>query len=102
MGPKVNIPESPADTFELLFTPAFLGDIVEQSNLYAKEVMGEEWYSSWDKITTEELKAYLGFYILMGINRLPALEDYWSKDPMYHYCPIADRITRDRYRDISR
>ena len=102
VGPKVNIPESPADTFELLFTPAFLGDIVEQSNLYAKEVMGEERYSSWDKITTEELKAYLGFCILMGINRLPALEDYWSKDPMYHYSPIADRITRDRYRDISR
>ena len=31
VGPKVDIPESPADTFELLFTPSFLGDIVEQS-----------------------------------------------------------------------
>ena len=107
VGPKVNIPESPADTFELLFTPAFLGDIVEQSNQYVKEVMSEERYSSWEKITMEkitmeELKAYLGFCLLMGITLLPALEDYWSKDPMYHYSPIADRITRDRYHDISR
>ena len=33
MGPKVDIPESPCDTFELLFTPTLLNDIVEQSNL---------------------------------------------------------------------
>ena len=60
VGPKVDIPESPADTFELLFIPAFLNDIVEQGNQYAKEVMGEKMYSSWE-ITTEELKAYLAF-----------------------------------------
>ena len=102
MGPKVAIPESPSDTFELLFTPTLLDDIAEQSNVYAKEVMGDEKFNSWPKITREELKAYLGFCVLMGINHLPALDDYWSKDPMYHYSPIADRITRDRFRDISR
>ena len=41
VGPKVDIPESPCDTFELLFTPTLLDDIIEQSNLYAKEVMGD-------------------------------------------------------------
>ena len=44
----------------------------------------------------------LGFCVLMGINHLPALDDYWSKDPMYHYSPIADRITRDHFCNISR
>ena len=102
MGPNVDIPESPCDTFELLFTPTLLDDIVEQSNLHAKEVMGDEKFNSWVKITREEIKAYLGFCVLMGINHLPALDDYWSKDPMYHYSPIADRITRDRFCDISR
>ncbi len=92
--PKVAIPESPSDIFQLMFTPALLDSIVEQSNLYAKEVMGEEKYSSWVKITSEELKAYLGFCILMGINHLPAL-DYWSTDPALHYSPVANRITRD-------
>jgi hypothetical protein len=84
-----------------MFTPALLDSIVEESNMYAKEVMGEEKFRSWVKITSEEFKAYLGFCILMGINHLPAL-DYWSTDPTLHYSPIADRITRDRFREISR
>ena len=35
----------------------------------------------------------------MGISHLPAL-DYWSTDPTLHYSPIADRISRDRFREI--
>ena len=64
-----------------MFTPDLLDDMVEQTNLYAKEVMGEEKYSAWSKITREELRAYLRFSILMSINHLPALDDYWSTDP---------------------
>ena len=64
--------------------------------------MGGEKYDAWDKVTTDELKAYLGFCILMGINRLPALDDYWSSDPTLRYSPIADRISRDHFREISR
>ena len=45
--PTVDIPESPIDTFELMFTP----ELMEQSNVYAK-VMGEERYATW-KITQE-------------------------------------------------
>ena len=64
--------------------------------------MGEVNYLLWNKITVEELKAFLGFCILMGINSLPALKDYWKRDPAFHYAPIADRITRDRFLEISR
>ena len=64
--------------------------------------MGEEKYSAWNKVTSEELRAYLGFSILMGINHLPALDDYWSTYPALHYSAIADRITRDRFREITR
>ena len=75
MGPTVDIPESPIDIFDLMFTPDLVDDMVVQSNLYAKEVMEEEKYSSWSKITGEELRAYLAFCILMGINHLPTLDD---------------------------
>ena len=64
--------------------------------------MGEEKYSRWTQITREELQAYFGFCILMGINHLPALDDYWSTDPTLHYSGIASRITRDRFRELSR
>ena len=36
----------------------------------------------------------------MGVNQLPALADYWKLDPTYR--PIANRITRDRFLEISR
>ena len=64
--------------------------------------MGQEKYQSWSKITVEELKAFLGFSVLMSINSLPALKYYWKRDPTYHYAPIASRISRDRFLEVSR
>ena len=50
----------------------------------------------------EGIRAYMGFMILMGINKLPEIRDYWSLDPKFRYAPIADRITRDRFEEITR
>ncbi len=59
------------------------------------EVMSDESYEKWDPISIDDMEAYFGFNILMGINSLPSLEDYWKKDPVCHYAPVADRISRD-------
>ena len=64
--------------------------------------MGEEKYAKWDPVTEDEILAFLGLCIPMGINKLPALRDYWKKDPTYYYSPVASRISRDRYTDILR
>ena len=88
--------------FQLFFTEELLGEIVAQSNRYAKQVLEEEAYSQWDAITVKELKAFIGFCLLMGVNRLPAIYDYWKRDPFYRYSPIADRISRKRFRDLFR
>ena len=73
--------------------------IVDQTNIYASQVMNSSQYDKWTKLTADELWAYFGFMIL---NQLPALADYWKLDPTYRYRPIADRITRDRFLEISR
>ena len=44
----------------------------------------------------------MGFAILMGINCLPEIRDYWSTDETLRYSPIADRITRDKFEEITR
>jgi hypothetical protein len=75
------------EVFELFFTADLQQKIVDETNCYAKQVMGDVRYSSWTKITREELKTFIGFSILMGINRLPSVDDYWSKDPLLHYSP---------------
>ena len=100
VGPTTAIPTSPLEAFKLLFTDEICSFVVWQSNLYAKQVLGEE-YSRWEPITTTELWAYFGFMILMGLYPKPALSDYWRRDPFVNYAPIADRIPRDRFYDVT-
>ena len=59
-------------------------------------------YTVWTKVTADELNAFFGFMILMGLVQLPALSDYWSRDDTFRYGKIADRITRDRFLDIMK
>ena len=106
-GPTVDIPQSLLkvfllEVFELFFSDDLLDIIVEESNRYAAQVMGDERYREWRKITHEDVKAFFGFSILMGIDHLPSsVDDYWSKDPLLHYAPIADSIPRWHFRELS-
>ena len=70
-----------------------------ESNRYAQECKGEL-FTNWQPITVEELLAYMGFMILMGIVKLPRMEDYWKKDTIFHYTPVASRILRERFREL--
>ena len=81
---------------------AIIDYIVDQTNHYARECMSDDSFAKWVPVTDAEIQAYLGFVILMGINRLPALRDYWRRDHAYHYGPVADRIPRDRFFGITR
>ena len=101
-GPTTAIPCLISEMFLLFFSMGIMELIVNQTNLYASQVMGPEKFAAWEQVTVTELKAYFGFMILMGINKLPALVDYWKVDPIFHYAPIASRIARDRFFDISR
>ena len=81
------------------YTTTLIHLIVDQTNLYASQVMDISQYEKWSKVTADEIWAYFGF---MGINHLPALADYWKLDPTYRYSPIADKITWDRFVEITR
>ena len=101
-GPTTPLPHdiSVLSLFKLFFTTALMGTIVEQTNTYARLVLGEN--PRWTDVTDTEIWAFLGFCILMGINRLPALHHYWSADPLFHYQPIAECISRGRFLSIWR
>ncbi len=76
--------------------------MVEQTNLYAAQVLGETAATRWTEVTDSDIRAFLGFAILMGVNQLPALVHYWRRNPIFRYSPIADRISRDRFLDFWR
>ena len=63
--------------------------------------MGVSAYMKWTRIDADEFKAYLGFSILIGILHHPEKRDYWRINPYLQYVPIADRITCDRFLDIT-
>ena len=84
----------------LFFTSSVLEHILEQCNRYAAECKGEQ-FQTWQPITVEELCAYLGFMLLVGILRLPCFCNYW-KDMMYDYVPVADRISQDQFCNLHR
>jgi hypothetical protein len=64
--------------------------------------MGGEKFAQWSQVTVPELQAYMGFMILMGIIHMPSIYDYWKKDDIYHYSPVASRISRDRFFELHR
>ena len=87
------------ETFQLFFSVALVKDIVQQTKKYAAEVLSGSARRSWTDVTENDIWAFLGFMILMGINQLPALVDYWKKSSIFRY---ADRISHDRFLQILR
>ena len=97
-GPTAQLSDKPAELFSLFFTDEMIDQIVEETNKYARLCRGDEKWTT----TPQEIKAYFGFHILMGICQLLEIRDYWSRDQRLHYSPISDRISRDRFEEITR
>ncbi|XP_011403020.1 PREDICTED: uncharacterized protein LOC105312233 [Amphimedon queenslandica] len=83
VGPHTILPHLAIGRFELFFTSSIIPNFVDQTNLYASHCMSPESFQSWEKVCQEEIEAFLGFKILMGLVKLPSLLDYWSKDETY-------------------
>ena len=64
--------------------------------------MGQPSFDSWQPVTVAELEAFMGFILLMGIINLPALFDYWKKRSSVPLAPVASRISRTRFFEISK
>ena len=80
----------------MFFTATLVSTIVEQTNIYAQQVLGQN--RPWRAVTVEDIWVFFKFCIL---NRLPALRHYWSNDPHFHYRPVAGYITRQRFGDLE-
>ena len=96
----MSLSQNPLDLFSHFFTPDVIAGIVRETNRYAAQCLQQS-DTIWET-DVEEMRAYLGFYILMGMVREPEIRDYWSRDELLHYSPIARRISRARFEEISR
>ena len=79
-GPRVPLPHDPLGIFSLYFDDSLVSLIVTETNRYAKQCLRgtqKQWTTD-----AEEIRAYMGFLLLMGINHLPEIRDYTVKTNM--------------------
>ena len=72
--------------------------ICKETNKYAHQKQ----HRKWKNVTVDEVKAYLGILLLMGVVQLPGYRHYWSKRPDLRQHAIASIMTVNRYERITR
>ena len=104
VGPNIAVTGDPTADFLALFTPQLLQHIVNETNRFAALCLSSTHAGSppiW-RTTEDEMKAFIGFAIHMGVQKLPDLYDYWSCSELLHSFPIASRIPRKRFLELRR
>ena len=54
----------------------------------------------WLATTADEIKAFIGMNIAMGVTDLPEYRDYWSDEPILHDAFISGIMPRQRYEKL--
>ena len=77
--------------------------IVKETNGYARQKLATNIarLNKWQDTTSQEVKAYLGICLIMGINNLPRLAMYWSSDPFIGNTGIQNVLTKNRFEELS-
>ncbi len=89
--------------FHLFLPEDYFDSIMEQTNLYASQQRtAKQDIRPWKPVTMVELMAYVGLNIAMGIVSLPALRDYWTKDPVVGHPWFRSVMSRNRFMQIHR
>ena len=93
IGPAVGITD-PQECLYLLLPDQFYNDLLVETNRYADQQRAQ-------KNDTTPWKP-IGINIAMGIISLPALDDYWSTDPILSHSWFHVIMSRNRFREILR
>lgn len=102
-------PISALEYFHLFVPPSIFQVACKETNSYAefyqdrkRDSGGKNWYDwvdeSWFPVTgEEEMRAFLGICLVMGVKRLPNPHDYWSESDMLREKLIADSMSAERF-----
>ena len=93
----------PVSVFKTLFTEEILNLIIDQTNIYGKgkkQSSNQRKTRKWKDVSKKEMESFLGLVILMGINDLPNIKLYWSKNMVFHNAFISSIMSRDRFLEI--
>ena len=54
----------------------------------------------WVDVTVEEMMAFVGLVIAMGVVRLPEIDDYWATDPILQHPWFSSVMSRTKFKQI--
>ncbi|XP_053372688.1 piggyBac transposable element-derived protein 4-like [Mercenaria mercenaria] len=93
---------SALDFFYLLFRPAMFADMARHTNNYARwKATQDQPDDKWVETNENEMKAFIGINVIMGINALPELDMYWSSNPLDGNSAIQNIMTCNRFQKLS-
>ncbi|KAL9977680.1 hypothetical protein ACROYT_G015112 [Oculina patagonica] len=90
------------DVFKKFFNDEILDVIVTETNRYDPQKLEGEALDKWQDVTLNEIKAFLGVCIVMGVNHLPSTADCWSSDPFLGNEEIQKVMPKNRFENGSR
>lgn len=86
----------PIDFFTNIFPDELINTILTETNRYAIQQNSKNFQTT----TPQEIKAFLGVMIMMGLHPLPDYELYWSTDRFYNNPDISSAFTLSRFKKI--
>ena len=98
VGPSVPTSRNPLEMFSYFFDEQLLSLIVDETNRFAAQCLAAS-NTTWET-NLVEIRTYLEFIVVMGINKLPLL--LVNRRQALHNNFIASHITRKRFEAISR
>jgi hypothetical protein len=88
--------KTPLDFFNLLFPSTLYTSIANATNTYANT---QHHSTPWSSTTADEVRAYIGMRIHMGIAYLSRADMYWSDQ--FNIPSISNIMSRDRYDNLT-
>jgi hypothetical protein len=106
----------PIDYFRWLTThhdQSIIDILVEETNLYAHQILNSQGDNlkpksrmrEWVDVTAEEMSAFLGLWLFMGMVRKPTIQSYWQENQetwLSNTPSFAKVMRRDRFQLILR
>jgi hypothetical protein len=93
------------DYFNKFLPNALIQHAVDETNKYAEyhqRYIAKKTNMQWKPTTLNELRAYFGLLIMMGVDRKSSVIDYWSSDVYLRNVGISTVMSRNRFQMLTR
>ena len=90
------------DVFKQIFDFSLFDKIAEETNLYAAQKRQNNPDPTWTPTNSEEIKAFIGIHIIMGLANYPRYHLYWSQDDYFTNYGIKNTMPRRRFQALER